>query len=378
MLLIIQGTPFCNIDCSYCYLPDRDRRERLSLDTINRIVARLNEFLGTPPRDEEIAVVWHAGEPLVLPVSFYEQAFSAFGSLQTLGMKLSHAFQTNGTLINDRWVDFFRRTAPSIGVSIDGPQDIHDRYRTYRNGRGSFRDCIAGIRKLQVSGIPFHVISVLTEPALHRPDEIFDFFLENDLRDVGFNIEEIEGAHSRSSLAGADKVDLYRRFLRRFLYRNAIANFPLRLREAEQVATLLLKGELPENVQTEPGRIISIDVQGNVSTFSPELLGLKSEPFADFIIGNVCSSSFAAMLAGPVATALTAEIAFGVAQCRATCDVFAFCKGGAPVNKLCETGSMRSSETMHCALTVKATLPECVDFIYRSFTDKRLATGAPS
>lgn len=379
MLLIIQGTPFCNINCSYCYLPDRDRRDRLSIDTLHRIVSRLCEFVQTAPVDmsepalrvnsvaaSEVSVVWHAGEPLVLPISFYRTAFAAFEPLRNLGLRVSHGFQTNGTLINDRWVSFFAEAQPNIGVSIDGPEEIHDLHRKYRNGMGSFQTCLAGISRLQAAGIPFHTISVLTEPALRVPDRMFEFFLERNLLDIGFNIEEIDGINQDSSLAGTEIADLYGRFLRHFLRRNADAGFPIRLREAEHVAALLLAGELPSNSQTQAGQIISVDVSGNVSTFSPELLGLHNEQFADFIIGNVFTASLAEMLTGTVALSLGQEISRGVANCQATCDVFSFCKGGAPANKFCETGSFQASETMHCALTVKATLRECIEVIYRS------------
>lgn len=391
MLLIIQGTPFCNIDCTYCYLPDRDRRDRLSMKTLHRLVERLVDFVEEAPADwrhrilkagpaqpTEIAVVWHAGEPLVLPIRFYEEAFAAFTPLQQLGVAVTHGFQTNGTLITDQWIDFFQRTNVNIGVSIDGPQDLHDRHRRYRNGSGSFQRCFAGIERLQMAGMPFHVISVLTEPALHEADRLFDFFLKAGLCDIGFNVEEIEGHNERSSLASGTASTLYRDFLRRFLQLNAQAGFPIRLREAEQMTSLLLRGELPANVQTEAGHIISVDVAGNVSTFSPELLGLKSEQFADFIIGNVFADSLTEMLTGSIATSIATEISLGVARCQATCDLFAFCKGGAPVNKFCETGSFRASETMHCRLTVKATLQECVDTIYQSLTDRPLAAGRSS
>jgi uncharacterized protein len=391
MLLIIQGTPFCNIDCTYCYLPDRDRRDRLSIDTLHRLVGRLVEFVeetpvnwrerilkATPREPASIAVVWHAGEPLVLPVRFYEDAFAAFAPLKHHGVEISHGFQTNGTLITDQWIDFFRRTNVSIGVSIDGPRDLHDRHRRYRNGSGSFERCFAGIQRLQIAQIPFHVIAVLTEPALYEPDRMFAFFLEAELYDIGFNIEEIEGRNDRSSLANSNAAALYRGFLRRFLYLNAQAGFPIRLREAEQMTALVLKGELPSNTQTEAGHILSVDVTGNVSTFSPELLGLKSDQFADFIIGNVFTASLTEMLTGPIATSLATEISLGVARCQASCDFFAFCKGGSPVNKFCETGSFRASETMHCGLTVKATLQECVDTIYGSLIDRPLAVGRSS
>src|SRR5688572_7242683 len=96
-LLIIQGTAFCNLDCSYCYLPNRDDRRRMELTTLRLIFERVFEspFIGTT-----LTVVWHSGEPLVLPIDFYRSAFDLADELQPADLSLSHSFQTNGTLIS--------------------------------------------------------------------------------------------------------------------------------------------------------------------------------------------------------------------------------------------------------------------------------------
>ena len=369
MLLVIQGTPFCNINCSYCYLPQRDDKRRIAIDTIRQTVSRLIDFAraGGMRGEEAVNVVWHAGEPLVLPVSFYEEAFAAFAPLQSQGIAVSQSFQTNGMLIDAGWPRFFRDHQAIIGVSLDGPEEIHDLHRRARNGTGSWARAMAGIGRLREAGLPFHVIAVLTAEALRQPDAMFDFFDAAGLHDLGFNIEETEGVHLQSSLAMAaplEAVRLYSDFLRRFLARNATAGHPIRLREAEGAAAAMLEGAIPHNPQVEAGRILSVDVAGNVATFSPELLGLKDPRYGDFIIGNVGDQGLAEMLGGPVATAMTRDIAAGIAKCRESCAFFDFCKGGAPVNKLCETGSFNVAETMHCRLTVQATMQTCLDTIH--------------
>ena len=109
-----------------------------------------------------LSVVWHAGEPMVLPIEFYRDAFRTIDALKPAELPVAHSFQTNGTLIDEAWCDFFAEEHVNVGVSIDGPKRLHDRNRLTRSGRGTFDKTIAGIRLLRRHGVPFHVISVLS------------------------------------------------------------------------------------------------------------------------------------------------------------------------------------------------------------------------
>jgi uncharacterized protein len=96
--------------------------------------------------------------------------------------------------------------------------------------------------------------------------------------------------------------------------------------------------------------MVNIDCHGNVSSFSPELLGYKSTDYNDYIVGNILSESLEDMLRSPAMQAMTRDIAAGVEMCRKQCDYFSVCGGGAPVNKLAENGSFASSRTAFCSL----------------------------
>lgn len=108
--------------------------------------------------------------------------------------------------------------------------------------------------------------------------------------------------------------------------------------------------------QTTPFAIITVDCLGNFSTFSPELLGLTSPEYENFTFGNVMTDSFDSVLSKPKFMAVARDIAAGVHRCRDTCEYFAYCGGGAPVNKYFENGSFDSTETMFCRLSKKAVL----------------------
>src|SRR5579864_9083680 len=125
-LVVIQATPFCNVNCRYCYLPNRSSTKRITHQTLERTF----RFLFSSPRlSDPVSIVWHAGEPLVLPISFYENAFRIAEEYNTRSMQVVHCFQTNGTLINQAWCDFIKLYDVKIGVSLDGPRYINDRNR---------------------------------------------------------------------------------------------------------------------------------------------------------------------------------------------------------------------------------------------------------
>src|SRR5262245_66511286 len=104
-MLIIQATPFCNIDCSYCYLPQRTSRERMREATLRQLFVKV---FASPALGNELRVLWHAGEPLVAGVGYYQRAFQLIGDLNHRGVRINHSFQTNGTLLDQQWVDLLR------------------------------------------------------------------------------------------------------------------------------------------------------------------------------------------------------------------------------------------------------------------------------
>ena len=292
-LLVIQPTPFCNIDCSYCYLPDRQSKKQITRDVLEAIFERA---FASGLVEHPFTVVWHAGEPCVLPPRFYKEAIAILERHNTLGVRVDHSFQTNGTLIDAEWCAFIKSHNVRIGVSVDGPAFLHDRFRRTRGGKGTHTRVIQGMELLRSEGIPFHVITVLTGASLDYPDELYEFYRQYGISSVGFNVEEIEGPHRHSSLEGSATYERVVRFFARF-YDLARGDWPLHVRELHgATATIFGAGEeMPaRSHEIAPLAIISVDCEGRFSSFSPELLGLKSEQYGDFEFGRVQTDSFRA------------------------------------------------------------------------------------
>jgi|SRR4030081_2880087 len=116
-LIILQPTPYCNINCSYCYLNHRDDKRLMSQEVVEALREKI--FCRLPPQSAPI-VVWHAGEPTAAPIEWYEYAYSRL--LDVAPARTGFAMQSNGIAINDRWIELFRRTNTNVSLSIDGPQ----------------------------------------------------------------------------------------------------------------------------------------------------------------------------------------------------------------------------------------------------------------
>ncbi len=359
-LLIIQPTPFCNINCDYCYLPERNSKKRIALPVLEHT---LRNAFASGLVGKELSIVWHAGEPMVLPVPFYEQAFAVIDRLSPPGQKINHSIQTNGMLIDDQWCRFIKAHQIRMGVSIDGPDFIHDAHRKTRRGRGTHAQVMKGVETLRRHGIDFHAIAVVTEASLDHPDEIFNFFLEHEIDQVGLNIEEIEGINRTSTLAAESVDQRMRTFLSRLHQLQKSCNGKIKIREfdrAYQSIALSRDDDFERahkrNDQVMPFGIISVDCDGNFSTFSPELLGMKSATYEDFSFGNVVTGDFQEIVENEKFRHVLADIQAGVRLCSETCEYYAFCGGGAPANKYYENGSFATAETMFCRYTIKMPL----------------------
>ena len=372
-LVVVQPTPFCNINCKYCYLPTRGDKSTISPDTVRTLFEKVfsSGWVG-----EELTIIWHAGEPLVMPVSFYRQAFEMIESLRPENLRLRHSIQTNGLLINTEWCDLFREWQVGVGVSIDGPRRFNDLNRLSRKGHSTYDKAIAGLRLLRAQSVPFHVISVLTAQSLAEPQEMLDFYLSEGIADVCFNVEESEGSHVSSLLAQTNARSAFRGFLEKF-WQLARADGRIGfIREVDGILSRVFRNtDAPmRNAQVEPFGMLNVDCQGNVSSFSPELLGLKNARYNDFIVGNIASDSLEQMRRSAAMQAMAQDIAQGVDACRESCQYFSVCGGGAPVNKLSEGGSFAGTRTGFCDLTQQVPVDLVLDSLRRLRSTRPLTT----
>lgn len=165
----------CNLDCQYCYYLDKSEiygghEPRMSIDMLETVV---KEYIGANDVPE-VTFNWHGGEPLVLGLDFYKKALE-FEQKYADGKIIHNTLQTNGTLITDEWADFLAKNDFLVGISIDGPADIHDRYRRDKGGYPTFDRVMAGLMNLQRAGAEYNTMSTVNKFSEGRGLEVYLF-----------------------------------------------------------------------------------------------------------------------------------------------------------------------------------------------------------
>ncbi|MCK9628223.1 MAG: anaerobic sulfatase maturase, partial [Bacteroidales bacterium] len=170
----------CNLDCHYCYYLDKSlqydgKQPLMSPELLERFTRQYIEANEVPV----VTFLWHGGEPLMQGVDFYRKALELQNRYSS-GKKIENVLQTNGTLLNEEWCKFFAKNNFLIGISIDGPKDIHDTFRLNKAGKPSFEKVMNGINLLKKYKVEFNTLSVVNKLSEKRGREVYQF-----LRNIG-------------------------------------------------------------------------------------------------------------------------------------------------------------------------------------------------
>ncbi len=360
-LIVLQPTTFCNIDCKYCYLPDRSKTRRMSFEVVRRVAT---EAFTSPVFEGEIVFLWHLGEPLSVPVEFYQEAFRDIAKIAADSNRAYvHSFQTNGMLLDADWISLIRRFDVRIGVSLDGPAFIHDRQRVMRGGKGTHQAVMRGVRLLQDNGIPFGVIAVLTEFSLAHADAFFTFFRDEGIPQVGFNIDEIEGVNLTSSFSATEAALRYKRFVTRLIELSETEGRTIKFREVWTALRSLSSDRPHYNLANRPMRILNVDWQGNFSTFCPELTAATSEKYGDFVMGNILTDRLENIFDNAVFKLVQGEVDAGLRMCEQQCEYWQYCGGGEPSSKFFQHGRFDVTETTTCKVHKQGTVDAVLEYL---------------
>ena len=165
----------CNLQCSYCYYlkssgpaPAAGQR-RMSDETLERYICQYLEAAAGPA----VHFVWHGGEPSLAGIDFYRRVVGLQEKYRPEGVSVWNNLQTNGLLLDEAWCAFLAEHHFDVGLSIDGAQWIHDRYRIDATGRGSYKDAAAAIRRLQASGIQPDLLCTVNASTAAEPLEVY-------------------------------------------------------------------------------------------------------------------------------------------------------------------------------------------------------------
>jgi len=166
----------CNLDCKYCFYLDKEElypesRFRMSNEVMETYVAQLIEAHRAPV----VSLSWQGGEPTLMGLEFFRQAVEQAEKQRKPGTKIEHTIQTNGVLLDDEWCLFLREHGYLVGLSLDGPRELHDAYRVDKRGRPTFKRVIRALRLLQKHGVEHNILTTVSAANAGHPREVYRF-----------------------------------------------------------------------------------------------------------------------------------------------------------------------------------------------------------
>ncbi len=167
----------CNLDCTYCFylgketLPGGPGPGRMSEETLESFVRQYVEGVSAP----EVTFTWQGGEPMLRGLAFYRKAVALQKQYARPGQTVQNDLQTNGTLLDEEWCAFLEESRFLVGLSIDGPRELHDRYRVNKGGRPTFDAVMKAVKLLQRFGVPFTTLTCVHRQNARRPVDVYRF-----------------------------------------------------------------------------------------------------------------------------------------------------------------------------------------------------------
>ncbi len=170
----------CNLDCAYCFFLSKEMlypgsRFRMADELLETYIRQLVDAHAGAP---EVTIAWQGGEPTLMGVEFYRRAIELARRYLRPGQRAVYTMQTNGTRIDEVWADMFREHGFLVGLSIDGPREIHDAYRVNKGGKGSFDQVMRGLTHLREAGVEWNALTTVHAANAARGREVYAFLRE--------------------------------------------------------------------------------------------------------------------------------------------------------------------------------------------------------
>lgn len=333
----------CNMACAYCYYSEKKslpaahgRPQLMSDDMLERFVS---QYIAAQTGGTAV-FNWHGGEATMRPLSFYRRAVG-LQRRYAAGCRIENVLQTNGTLLTDEWCDFLRREGWLVGLSIDGPADMHDRYRRMRPGGGpSFARVMHAVELLQRHGVEWNAMAVVNDCNAAAPELFYDFFKSIDCRYIQFTpiVERLRPDGSLASAAEPGELapfsvgpEQWGEFLCR-LFDRWIA-----CEDVGRVFVQLFEATLANWVGATPSLCTMARECGHAGAieFNGDVYSCDHFVFPAYRLGNIRQQSIVGMMWSE------RQLAFGAAKrtalppdCRRCPWLFA-CNGECPRNRFC-------------------------------------------
>jgi uncharacterized protein len=342
--------PLCNLNCEYCFYLEKQalygarEKYRMSDEVLSRFIVNYIKSQLTPV----VEFVWQGGEPTLLGMDFFKRVIDLQKPF-TRAKTITNSLQTNGTLLTDEWCVFLKKHNFMVGISLDGPKEIHDRYRRDKKGDGTFDSVLHGLKLLQNHQVEYNVLASVTRETTHRPLDVYRFFKDQGISFIQFSpIVERMPDSSRKVLglrlagpASLDKEELQKEVTPWTVLPEAYGDFLIAIYEdwvRKDVGTVFVMNfewalnawignPSPVCIHAEQcGRSVVIEHNGDVYACDHCV-------YPVYKLGNICKESILKMVGKSVRSGfgITKETALP-RWCR-ECDVLKACQGGYPKHR---------------------------------------------
>ena len=325
-LLVKPASADCNLRCRYCFYLDRAqlypgvRVHRMPSGVLQRMIA---SYLQTDQPCH--AFGWQGGEPSLMGLPFFREATDMQRAYGRPGSSVANGFQTNGTLLDDEWAAHFARYRFLVGVSVDGPAPIHDRFRRDAGGAPSHARVMEGIGALRRQGAEFNVLTLVNSVNVKHPEEVYDFLCGTG---VAFHqyIECVEfdrGRRQPFAISGTEWGEFLCRVFDRW-YSRDVRRVSVRL--FDTIIEQLVYGRCNTCAAgTSCDQYVVVEHNGDVYPCDFHVR-------KDLLLGNILQDEWADLQSSPVYTRFAAAKAQWNARCAA-CPWLRFCHGDCPKNR---------------------------------------------
>jgi uncharacterized protein len=167
----------CNLNCTYCFFLSKEalypnEKSRMSEATLQAYIRQILESHRTPL----VTIAWQGGEPTLMGLEFYQRSVELAEKYRHPGQEIEYTFQTNGVLLDDAWCAYFKENNFLVGLSVDGPQEIHDTYRLNSGGQGTFEQVMRGWEYLRKHEVEFNILCTVNAANQHHGRRVYRFF----------------------------------------------------------------------------------------------------------------------------------------------------------------------------------------------------------
>ncbi len=321
----------CNLDCSYCYYLEKQNLYKENIQPVmtdeileNYIIQHLEAS-----NEEKVLFSWHGGEPTLAGIDFYKKVVVIQKKLNINGKIIINGIQTNGVNLNEDWCQFLSEENFLVGISIDGPEELHNKFRLSKSGKGTFQSVIKGYKLLKKYNITTEVLCVVNVYNVNHPFEVYNFIKSLDTKYISFLplVEKDLKSNSEvsqisvSAIAFGDfLITIFDEWLENDIGKIKVQIFEEALRDAfNQDHTLCIFkktcGGVP--VLERNGDLYSCDHYVN----------------KDYLLGNINSSSLENLLESPKQTAFGNLKFDSLPNYCLKCEVLSMCNGECPKNR---------------------------------------------